>query len=160
MTTLDPGETDNTWDAGLIKLASIGDKVWQDTDNDGQQNGGEAGVADAIVTLLNANSINPITVDALGNAISPITTDGTGAYSFTNLDPRIPYVVQFQRPANYVFSKANQGNDTTDSDAVPSASLPTGYWYAPGPTPSLPVKQHHRRCRVGAACRDWQFHLV
>ncbi len=125
-TTLTPGQNDTRWDAGLIRLASIGDFVWRDLNDDGQQNTGEPGVAGAIVTLLNAGTGLPVATDALGNAINPITTPASGAYAFTNLDPRIQYVVQFQRPAGYVFATANSGSDTTDSDAVPSSSLPLG----------------------------------
>jgi hypothetical protein len=40
LTTLDPDEDDPTWDAGLIPVASIGDLVWRDNDNDGVQDGG------------------------------------------------------------------------------------------------------------------------
>ncbi|MCA0454207.1 MAG: carboxypeptidase regulatory-like domain-containing protein [Chloroflexi bacterium] len=123
VTTLDPSETDNTWDAGLIQLASLGNFVWQDTNNNGQQDGGEPGVAGAIVTLLDSTG-TPVTTDALGNAITPITTPASGAYSFTNLDPRISYIVQFERPANYVFATPNTGADATDSDAVVSNLLP------------------------------------
>ncbi|MEP6986432.1 MAG: SdrD B-like domain-containing protein, partial [Chloroflexota bacterium] len=125
VTTLDPSETDNTWDAGLVKLASIGDFVWGDTNNNGQQDSGETGVAGAIVTLLDSSG-NPVTTDAVGNTINPITTLANGAYSFTNLDPRVSYMVEFQRPANTVFATPNTGSDTTDSDAIPSGTLPLG----------------------------------
>ncbi len=123
VTTLSPSETDNSWDAGLVKLASLGDFVWQDTNDNGQQDSGEPGVAGAIVTLLDSTG-NPVTTDALGNTISPITTLANGAYSFTNLDPRVSYIVQFERPATYVFATPNSGADATDSDAVPSGTLP------------------------------------
>ena len=39
MTTLDPGENDPTWDAGMYVLASLGDYVWYDVDQDGIQDG-------------------------------------------------------------------------------------------------------------------------
>jgi uncharacterized repeat protein (TIGR01451 family) len=119
VTTLMPAENDTSWDAGLIRLASLGDFVWLDSNNNGQQNAGEPGVAGVIVTLLNATTGLPVTTDALGNPITPITTTSSGAYSFTNLDPRISYVVQFQRPAGYVFAQRDTGSDVTDSDANP-----------------------------------------
>ncbi len=125
VTILAPSETDNTWDAGLVKLASLGDFVWNDANDNGQQDGGETGVAGVIVTLLDSTG-NPVVADALGNAIAPFTTLANGAYSFTNLDPRVSYIVEFERPANYVFATPNSGADATDSDAVPSGSLPLG----------------------------------
>ncbi|MBL8146378.1 MAG: DUF11 domain-containing protein, partial [Anaerolineae bacterium] len=123
-TTLTPGQNDTRWDAGLIRLASLGDFVWYDNNN-GQQDSGEPGVPGAVVTLLDAAG-NPVTQDALGGTISSITTPASGFYSFTNLDPRMQYIVQFQRPADTNFATPNTGNDATDSDAVPSGSLPLG----------------------------------
>ncbi|MCB9390157.1 MAG: hypothetical protein H6512_11515 [Acidimicrobiia bacterium] len=46
-TTLEPGETDLTWDQGIVPPvppASIGDKVFSDIDGDGIQDPGEPGI--------------------------------------------------------------------------------------------------------------------
>ena len=40
-TTLSSGEIDNTWDAGLYQLATLGDRVWIDTNGNGIQDVGE-----------------------------------------------------------------------------------------------------------------------
>jgi hypothetical protein len=37
VTTLDSGEHDPTWDAGLYQIASLGDYVWHDLNADGIQ---------------------------------------------------------------------------------------------------------------------------
>ena len=44
--TLDPGETDTTRDAGMVPLAlaTVGDLVWADYDEDGIQDGAEPGM--------------------------------------------------------------------------------------------------------------------
>ncbi|MFO1320250.1 MAG: SdrD B-like domain-containing protein [Burkholderiales bacterium] len=44
-TVLESGESDLTWDAGLVQKARIGDYVWEDKDADGVQDAGETGIA-------------------------------------------------------------------------------------------------------------------
>ncbi|OEZ59057.1 SdrD B-like domain-containing protein [Duganella sp. HH105] len=109
--TLTPGETNNKADAGLVRLASLGDTVWYDSNRDGVQNNGEAGVAGVKVTLL----------DAAGHPTgATVTTDASGHYQFSGLQPG-SYSVQFDKttlPANYLFTAQNQGGDVAkDSDA-------------------------------------------
>jgi len=109
--TLTPGETNNKADAGLVRPAALGDTVWYDTNRDGVQNNGEAGVAGIKVTLL----------DAAGHPTgATATTDANGHYQFSGLQPG-SYSVQFEKaslPANYLFTAQGQGGDTTiDSDA-------------------------------------------
>ncbi len=119
ITTLVPGENDLMWDAGFVPLANIGDFVWRDNNGNGIQDSGEPGLAGVTVTLRSAAAGNPvITTDGNGNPIIPITTTGTGAYSFTNLDPRIDYIVEFSLPANYKRTLVDVGTDGTDSDAA------------------------------------------
>jgi len=109
--TLAAGQTDLTADAGLYKLAQLGDRVWLDTNKNGVQDSGEAGVQGVQVTLLDSNGV------AVG---SPLVTDANGNYLFTGLKPGT-YSVQFDKttlPAGYVFTSQDQGgNDATDSDA-------------------------------------------
>jgi hypothetical protein len=90
----------------MYRGASIGDYVWLDADRDGQQEAGETGVNNVTVRLLNA----------VGATIATTTTDASGFYSFTGLQPGT-YSVEFVKPSNYGFTTADQGSDTTDSDA-------------------------------------------
>jgi hypothetical protein len=53
--TLASGDNNTTVDAGLYKLASVGDRVWLDTNKNGMQDSGEAGVCGVKVKLLDAN---------------------------------------------------------------------------------------------------------
>ncbi|WP_211221721.1 SdrD B-like domain-containing protein, partial [Spirosoma panaciterrae] len=106
--SLTAGQQDLTVDAGLIPLkASLGDYVWLDTNQNGQQDTGETGVASVTVTLYNATTNQPL---------STTLTDANGKYLFTNLDPG-SYYVKFTAPSGMTFTSANVGNDATDSDA-------------------------------------------
>ncbi len=88
----------------------IGDRVWEDTNGNGQQDAGEAGIAGVTVVLK----------DAQGNPVATTTTDGSGNYSFT-VDPGT-YVVSVATPTGYSVTTPNQGSDTTDSDVNPAGN--------------------------------------
>jgi fimbrial isopeptide formation D2 family protein/uncharacterized repeat protein (TIGR01451 family) len=105
------GEVDNTVDGGLYRVGSIGNFVWLDANNDGDQDAGEAGVAGVTVRLLRA--------DGTPTGLTT-TTNGSGAYSFNNLAPG-DYRVEFVAPANRAIGKQDQGgSDALDSDANPT----------------------------------------
>ncbi len=59
------------WDA--TSGVTLGDTVWEDVDGDGNQNGGEDGIAGVVVRLL----------DGGGNLVASATTDVFGTYYFT-----------------------------------------------------------------------------
>ena len=111
-TTLDPGETDLTWDAGLVVLpAAIGDYVWLDTNENGIQDMGEEGVSGVLVKLLDAN----------GAELDSMLTDEDGYYLFDDLDPGA-YSVSFELPSGYVFTTQDVGDNAADSDAAPDGT--------------------------------------
>ncbi len=72
---LGPGENRTDVDFGYRGTASIGDRVWQDTDGGGDQDGGEPGINGVTVQLL----------DGDGNVAATDTTSGDGNYQFTDL---------------------------------------------------------------------------
>ena len=108
-TTLISDENDTTWDMGIYKPASIGDRIWLDTNADGIQDANELNVTvDVNVTLHN---------DTLGTKTSKIVSNGK--YEFSGLIPD-DYHVEFSLPAGYRVSEqnvtANGTDDTNDSD--------------------------------------------
>ena len=90
-----------------MQYGSIGDYVWTDSDNDGQQDSGEAPIAGVKVLLYEATGT--ILLDST-------TTDGLGKYLFDSLLTG-DYRVKFIAPAGMIAAKANVGSDVTDSDA-------------------------------------------
>ncbi len=95
--------------------AGLGNFVWIDTDNDGQQGTGEMGINGVEVQLLDAN----------GNVIAMTTTSNhphtgePGYYLFTSLNPGT-YIVAFGTPTGYLPTTQNEGSDESDSDANPT----------------------------------------
>ena len=73
---------------------SIGDKVFEDKNNDGVFNGTDVGI-DGVTLTLYEDSDNDGVVDAGQDAQVglPATTAGGGNYGFTNLDPTRSYIV-------------------------------------------------------------------
>ncbi|MDR6555133.1 SdrD B-like domain-containing protein [Paenibacillus qinlingensis] len=103
------GGRDYTFDVGLYKPASLGDKVFLDANKNGIQDTGEAPVPGVVVKLY--SNTDPT------HAISTQTTDVAGLYKFENLDPG-SYIVEFVKPQGYGLSAKNQGGNTAlDSDA-------------------------------------------
>jgi hypothetical protein len=103
--TVASGQAILTLDAGIIRPAAIGDRVWLDLNGNGIQDGGEVGLAGVTVRLL----------DAGGQTIDQTDTDPTGFYRFTGLNPGV-YSVVVDVPAGYIVSPKNSGGTAVDSD--------------------------------------------
>jgi SdrD B-like domain len=102
------GRNNPTIDAGIKPAyGSIGDYVWTETNNDGQQTSGEAPIAGVKVYLLDGTT---------GAKLDSTVTDALGKYLFDSLLTGA-YKVQFVAPAGTIAAKQNTGADVTDSDA-------------------------------------------
>ncbi|MET0264441.1 MAG: SdrD B-like domain-containing protein [Duganella sp.] len=101
------GSSDKTRDAGLVKAASIGDTVWEDSNYNGVRDAGEKGVVGVTVKLYDANNVLKATT---------VTQEG-GQYSFGNLLSG-NYKVEVTNGSGWFFTKAGVGSDATDSDIV------------------------------------------
>lgn len=129
--TLGAGETNLTIDAGLLRAASLGDYVWEDSNGNGIQDAGEPSIAGVTVTIEDASG-NPAR-DINNIIITSTTTGANGLYQFTNLKPGVVYVVKFNTPLGYQPSSVDRGgDDTKDSDAntttgkAPGVTLESG----------------------------------
>lgn len=114
------GETDLTWDAGIIKVyGAIGDYVWYDDDHDGIQDEDEKGVA-GVPVVLEMNTSGNSRDESAWVAVGKTTTDADGKYLFEGLEAGY-YRVKFQIPEDYVNTRYNRGTgdngDEIDSDA-------------------------------------------
>ena len=103
---------------GLVAFAAssaiqAGDRVFEDTNNNGIQDPTEPGIAGVAVGLfLNGTQVG-----------SNVTTDANGAFVFDNLQPNTTYEMRFDRTqtalTNRSLATANQGsNDQLDSDVM------------------------------------------
>ncbi|MBL8474054.1 MAG: carboxypeptidase regulatory-like domain-containing protein, partial [Rhodocyclaceae bacterium] len=115
--TLASGENNPTLDAGVYQTASLGDRLWVDTNGDGIQNDGATGLSGRTVTLIGGGADGLI--NGVGDTTATTTTGADGFYQFTGLTPGVEYQVQFgDIPSGYQFTGQDQGgNDATDSDA-------------------------------------------
>jgi hypothetical protein len=108
-TTLDAGENDMTWDAGLYRPATIGNLVWIDRNGNGIQDPHEVGVSFGVLVHL---------VDCEGNILASTISDENGHYLFSGLAPG-DYNIQVVAPPYFLFTLQDQGaNDAADSDAA------------------------------------------
>jgi hypothetical protein len=114
-------------DAGIVSqavnTASLGDKVWNDLNNNGTQDVGEPGIAGVTVNLY--EDVNGDGVLTGGELLSVRTTitDVFGNYIFNNLvvTANNKWQVEFAQPVGYnntSVSNNNSGNDATDSDII------------------------------------------
>src|SRR5262249_16487054 len=97
---LKPGEYNPTIDAGFynsVQPASLGDRVWIDTNHNGIQDAGEVGLGGQTVTLIGGGADGLISTTA-DNTTAQTTTDANGNYQFTGLTPGVEYQVQFSTP--------------------------------------------------------------
>lgn len=115
---LTSGEQRTNTDAGLVAdqtRSSVGDKVWNDLDQDGVQDTGEPGIAGVQVQLY---TTGPDGIAGNGDDVLVTTTvtDAAGNYMFTGVTPGA-YYIKFTTPSGYSLSPQDAGgNDNTDSD--------------------------------------------
>mgnify|MGYP006278634207 CR=1 FL=1 len=117
---LGAGEWNKTIDAGFYKLASLGDRLWEDKNANGLQDDDTAsatsGLENYTVTLIGGGADKVI--NGIGDTSATTVTGADGFYEFTGLTPGVEYQVQFNDlPAGYQFTSQDAGDDTLDSDA-------------------------------------------
>jgi hypothetical protein len=84
----------------------IGNRVWLDENENGQQDAWEAGVGGVCVNLL----------DAVGRGVlAESSTDSNGYYAFDR--PEGEFIIQFIKPDSHEFTKQDVNDEDHDSDA-------------------------------------------
>lgn len=122
---------------GTCDAASLGDFVWVDANKNGVQDDGPTGVNNVYVRLLTPGPDGvpgtpddvPLASAVTGN--SPTNTPGW--YQFPGLAPG-SYFVCVTPPPTFLFTTADQGTDTQDSDANPASGC--------SPVVTLVANQH------------------
>ncbi len=122
--TLAGGGSDLTVDFGYFQDVTIGDFVWNDSNADGIQNGGETGISGVSLTLTGTNGSG-------GSVTDHATTNGSGAYLFTEAPGSYTVTVDATNftgsgaLVGYYASPTVQGGSTAlDSNPSPSVTTP------------------------------------
>ena len=127
----EPGGTDGdnangdlTIDFGFFAPLNLGNLVWNDANNNGQVDPGEAGLDGVLIQLFSAGQ-NPL-VDA---PLASDTTSGGGLYDFTGLNPGQYFVYIPTPPADFPRSSeptdtADNGQDNDDNGTQASTGAP------------------------------------
>ena len=112
-------------DFGLVAPATIGDRVWNDADGNGADNG-EPGVPNVTVILKDANGVE----------VGRTTTDANGNYRFTGLVPGT-YTVDIEVPAG--FNAATTSMTVTVGEGEENLDVDFPLTVIPTPTPATTV---------------------
>ena len=114
-------------DFGLVAPATIGDRVWNDEDGNGVDNG-EPGVPGVTVIL----------TDASGVEVARTTTDANGNYRFTGLIPGT-YTVDIEVPAGFNAATTSMTVTVGEGEENLDVDFPLTVIPAPTPTPTTTV---------------------
>ena len=101
-------DSDLSVDFGFYQPLTLGNYVWDDTNNDGQVTVGEPGMANVTVGLIFDANGNGLPDDAV---LKTTTTNAQGYYQFTGLNEGT-YFVTVTPPAGYVSSTGKVGSAT------------------------------------------------
>ena len=112
-------------DFGLVAPATIGDRVWNDKDGNGADNG-EPDVPGVTVILKDANGVE----------VARTTTDANGNYRFTGLVPGT-YTVDIEVPAG--FNAATTSMTVTVGEGEENLDVDFPLTLIPAPTPATTV---------------------
>ncbi|MFQ3246600.1 MAG: protocatechuate 3,4-dioxygenase beta subunit [Arenicella sp.] len=120
--TLDPNEFHETADFGYAPAAgvgAVGDTIWVDANDNGLQDPGEPGIANVVVSITPAPSVD--LGAGPGIAITTVT-DSNGKYLFPNLPLDQTYIVEVDiasLPLGYVSGPSNLGDpDVRDGNST------------------------------------------
>ncbi|MFN8498613.1 MAG: SdrD B-like domain-containing protein [Anaerolineae bacterium] len=106
---------------------SIGDTVFDDLNNNGTQDGGEAGIPNVTVDLYADNNANGI-IDATDPKIATTTTNGSGVYGFSSLATGLSYLVDVNKTQSALTTYFSPNSFVASTnDPQPVANLSGSY---------------------------------
>ncbi|WP_448750380.1 SdrD B-like domain-containing protein, partial [Actinomyces sp.] len=124
-------------DFGLVAPASIGDRVWDDVNANGADDG-EPGIGGVTVIL----------TDADGTEVARTTTDANGNYRFTGLIPGT-YTVSIEVPSGYAAATTSMSVRVGEGEEYVDADFPLTLIPAPTPAQAHQVLTNRGLARTG-----------
>ncbi len=114
---------------GYYPQAMIGNRVWEDSNQDGLQSTGENGIQGVTVQAFDTN----------GQMINSDVTDANGSYMIDYLGKN-EYYLKFSPPntQNFIITTPNTGNEQMDSDVDGSNGFNTTASYSLNPGDEIP----------------------
>ena len=106
---------------GELPPSSLAGSVYNDTNNNGSREAGEAGIPGVTITLTGT--------DDLGNAVNQtVTTDANGNYSFTNLRPGTYTITETQPPGfvDGLDTAGTLGGSTATKNVISNITVSAG----------------------------------
>ena len=98
--TIKPGEDNLDVDLGVLPSGSVGDRVWNDEDGDGEQGEDEKGLENVVVL-----------VSREGEPTRSAVTDENGDWKIEGLNPDAEYEVRFIKPEGWEVTGKVPGSD-------------------------------------------------
>ncbi|WP_269508975.1 SdrD B-like domain-containing protein [Corynebacterium faecium] len=98
--TIKPGEENFDVDLGILPSGSVGDRVWNDEDGDGEQSEDEKGLENVVVL-----------VSREGEPTRSAVTDENGDWKIEGLNPDAEYEVRFIKPEGWEVTGKVPGSD-------------------------------------------------
>ena len=124
-------------DFGLVAPASIGDRVWDDVNANGSDDG-EPGIGGVTVIL----------TDADGTEVARTTTDANGNYRFAGLIPGT-YTVSIEVPSGYAAATTSMSVRVGEGEEYVDADFPLTLIPAPTPAQAHQVLTNRGLARTG-----------
>lgn len=121
---LTSGLSDVTLDFGFYKPVTFGNFVWNDTNHNGVQDGGETGMAGVTLTATRTNLDGTVFTDQ-------VTTSASGAYLFTEAPGTYTVSVDATnfnsggKLFNFAATVTGAGTTSTDNNGSPSGTSPS-----------------------------------
>ena len=98
--TVEPGKDNFDIDLGILPSGSVGDRVWNDEDGDGEQGEDEKGLENVVVL-----------VSREGEPTRSAVTDENGDWKIEGLNPNAEYDIRFVKPEGWEVTGKVPGSD-------------------------------------------------